>query len=197
MSSPNSQPLTDDAVLLSLVADGDQAAFTDLMSRFMRPLTVFATRFLSSKPDGEDIAQTVFIEVWEKAGTFDPSKASVKTWLYSIARNRCIDAIRKRRLRQFIGLDSPLVDIGSTNAEPSQIAADRAELRAVINELDLLPDRQRLALLLQTVSDMSTREIAETMSTSDGAVEQLIRRARQTIRQKFEYNKVKSNGVEK
>jgi len=70
-------------------------------------------------------------------------------------------------------------------------------LRAVINELDLLPDRQRLALLLQTVSDMSTREIAETMSTSDGAVEQLIRRARQTIRQKFEYNKVKSNGVEK
>jgi len=106
---------------MGLIAKGDQAAFTELMSRFMRPLTVFATRFLSSKSDGEEVAQTVFIEVWQKAGTFDPSKASVKTWLYSIARNRCIDAIRKRRLRQFIGLDSPLVDIGSTNAEHSSL----------------------------------------------------------------------------
>jgi len=175
-------------VLLSLIAKGDQAAFTLLMSRFMRSLTVFATRFLSSQPDGEEVAQTVFIEVWRKAGTFDPAKASAKTWLYSIARNRCIDTIRKRRLRQFVGLDSSAADIASTDAEPSQIAADRAELRAVINELDLLPDRQRLALLLQTVSDMSTREIADTMATSDGAVEQLIRRARRTLRQKFNRN---------
>lgn len=183
---------------MGLIANGDQAAFGMLMSRFMRPLTVFATRFLSSTSEGEDVAQTVFIEVWRKAGTFDPSKASAKTWLYSIARNRCIDAIRKRRLRQFVGLDATVADIGSTASEPSRITADRAELRAVVRELDLLPDRQRMALLLQVVSDMSTRDIAETMATSDGAVEQLIRRARQTLRQKFDRDtNVRKPGVEK
>ena len=183
---------------MGLIAKGDQAAFTELMSRFMRPLTVFATRFLSSKSDGEEVAQTVFIEVWRKARTFDPAKASVKTWLYSIARNRCIDTIRKRRLRQFVGLDSSAADIASTDAEPSRITEKRAELRAVLDALEQLPDRQRLALLLQVVSDMSTREIAETMATSDGAVEQLIRRARQTLRQKFNrISDVRTKGVKK
>lgn len=181
-------------MLLSLIAKGDQAAFTLLMSRFMRPLTVFATRFLSSQPDGEEVAQTVFIEVWRKAGTFDPAKASAKTWLYSIARNRCIDTIRKRRLRQFVGLDAFAADIGSTEAEPFQITAERAELRAALSELEQLPDRQRLALLLQAISDMSTREIADTMAISDGAVEQLIRRARQTLRQKFNRNRRTNKG---
>lgn len=183
-------------MLLGLIAKGDQAAFTVLMLKYVHPLTVFATRFLSSKSDGEDVAQTVFIEVWRKAGTFDPSKASVKTWLFSIARNRCIDTIRKRRLRQFVGLDASVADITSMAAD--RVAEDRAELRAVRNELDLLPDRQRLALLLQAVSHMSTREIAQTMATSDGAVEQLIRRARQTLRQKFSRNgEMRTNGAEK
>ena len=183
MSASSSPPFTDDTVLVGLIASGDQAAFNKLMSIYMRPLTIFTTRFLSSRADGEDVAQIVFMEVWRKAEFFDPSKASVKNWLYGIARNRCIDAIRRQRLRQFIGLDGATEDLASMDPGSFQVMADRAELKSVAEAVHVLPDRQRMALLLHAVSGMTTREIAATMATSDGAIEQLIRRARKTLRQ--------------
>jgi len=185
MSHPKSPPLTDDNVLVSLIAQGDQAAFSQFMTAHMRSITIFSVRFLSSREDGEDTAQAVFMDVWRKAAQFDSKKASAKTWLYRIARNRCIDVIRKRRLRYLIGLDTGEVEVPVDAPTSFQTVADRQDLRAVVHAIDLLPDRQRLALVLSVLSEFPTKDIAEVMGTSDGAVEQLISRARRTLRSKF------------
>ena len=173
-------------MLVSLIAARDQAAFSLFIERYLRPITVFCARFLSSREDGEDVAQTVFIDVWRKAGQFDGTKATVKTWLYRIARNRCIDVLRRRRLKQFVGLDDKTDQVAEDAPSVVRVLSDKQNLTAVVDAIDLLPDRQRMALLLSVISDLSAKTISEVMGTSEGAVEQLIARARRTVRLKFD-----------
>lgn len=172
-------------MLLGLIADGDQAAFSRFMDMHLRPVTLFATRFLSSREEGEDVAQTVFIEVWRKAAQFDRGKASARTWLYSIARHRCIDAMRRLRIRRFVGLEDLAQEPPDLAPTALQRSMDKDRLRAALSGVARLPDRQRMALLLSVVADLSTRDIAGSLGTSEGAVEQLIVRARRTLRQEL------------
>ena len=185
MSDTRPQKFTDDTVLVSLIAAGDQAAFSQFMGKYLRPIAIFSTRYLASRDDGEDVAQAVFIDVWRKAEQFDESKASAKTWLYRIARNRCIDLLRRRRLRQFVGLDDATDDLAEDVPSVAQTLTGKQDLRTVIQAIDKLPDRQRMALVLFAISDMQAKAISEVMETSEGAVEQLIARARKTLKQKI------------
>ena len=170
-------------MLVGLIANGDQTAFSKFMSANLKQLTVFTTRFLATRSDGEDVAQQVFVDVWQKAHTFDGNKASPKTWLYTIARNRCIDVIRKRQLRQMVGLDDKTFDLFVDAPSPTQVVENRQELRRTVEALHRLPERQRLALLLSAVADLPVREIARVLKTSEGATEQLLVRARKRLRQ--------------
>lgn len=183
MSPVPPQRNLDDVVLVGLIAKGDQTAFSKFMSANLKQLTVFTTRFLATRSDGEDVAQQVFVDVWQKAHTFDGNKASPKTWLYTIARNRCIDVIRKRQLRQMVGLDDKTFDLFVDAPSPTQVVENRQELRRTLEALHRLPERQRLALLLSAVADLPVREIARVLKTSEGATEQLLVRARKRLRQ--------------
>ena len=182
MSYPPSRPLTDDTVLVGLIAAGDQAAFSAFMNNHLRAITLFASRFLSSREDGEDTAQAVFMEVWRNADQFDPSRASPKTWLFRIARNRCIDVLRRRRIRQFVGLDEEPGEVPQDAPTALQVLSDKRDLQDVANAIRALPDRQRMALLMNVVGELPVRSVAVAMETSEGAVEQLIARARRTLR---------------
>jgi RNA polymerase sigma-70 factor (ECF subfamily) len=179
----NEPERSNDDELLARIAAGSQAALAELIARHGRGLRIFAARFLGNAADAEEIAQEVFIAVWNKAGRFDPARGRASTWLYRIAANRCIDAKRRRALRAFVGLDD-LQDIVATD-EPDAEArtAARQELAVVREGLARLPARQRMALLLRAVADLDVGAVAEAMESSIGSAEQLLVRARRGLRE--------------
>lgn len=167
---------------MSAIARGDRRALGELIALHGRSLTLVATRFLGNPEDADEVMQDVFLRVWRHAQKYDPARARVKTWLYRITVNICIDRQRRTSLRRFIGLDDPPVEI----ADPQPGAADRLESRRelahVRGAIADLPARQRMALLLSAVAELDTTEVAAAMAVSNGAVEQLLVRARRTLR---------------
>jgi RNA polymerase sigma-70 factor (ECF subfamily) len=172
----------EDDVLLADIAAGDQYMLAGLIARHGRGLRIFATRYLGNTGDAEDVVQDVFVTVWKQAARFDARKGRVSTWLYKITANRCIDYRRRRALRSFIGLDDvqDLLASDQPNAEASTSA--KQELSIVRKGLSKLPERQRMALLLKVVADLDNPAIAEVMGSSPGSVEQLLVRARRSLR---------------
>ncbi|MDW9414258.1 sigma-70 family RNA polymerase sigma factor [Sinorhizobium meliloti] len=172
----------DDEALLARVAAGEQLALRQLIDRHGRGLRLFAGRYLGGSDEAEDVVQDVFISVWKNAKRFDPSKGRATTWLYRIAANRCIDVRRWRKFRILIGFEEAHERSLSEDPEADILIGARQELAIVRASLDKLPDRQRMALLLRAVADLDVPAIAAVMEASTGSVEQLLVRARRTLR---------------
>lgn len=172
-----------DVALLERIAAGDQRAFGALVDRHGKGLRIFATRFLGNAEDGSDVTQEVFMTVWRRAATYDPARGKVSTWLYGIASNRCIDVRRKRAVLGFFGLDNRSDTVSTDEPDAEARTAGRQELAIVRGAIQTLPGRQKMALLLSVVADLDTGEIATAMGTSQGSIEQLLVRARRTLRQ--------------
>lgn len=172
----------EDDELLVRVASGDQDALARLIGRHGRGLRLFATRYLGSSADAEDVVQDVFMSVWKHAARFDPAKGRASTWLYRITANRCIDARRRRTFRVFIGLDDMHDMLADEDPRADARVGARQELAVVRNGLSRLPERQRMALLLRAVADLDVPAIGGVMGTSAGSVEQLLVRGRRALR---------------
>ena len=172
----------DDEELLARVAAGEQPALRQLIDRHGRGLQLFAARYLGGSHDAEDVVQDVFFSVWNNAKRFDRAKGRATTWIYRIAANRCIDVRRWRRFRVFIGFEGTDDVFASEDPQADTLIGARQELAIVRAGLGKLPERQRMALLLRAVADMDVPAIAAVMGTSGGSVEQLLVRARRTLR---------------
>ena len=171
-----------DDELLARIGAGSQAALSELIARHGRGLRMFAARYLGSNGDAEDVVQEVFVTVWKQAFRFDPARARASTWLYRITANRCIDQRRRRALRSFIGLDDIRDEIASPQPDAEAATAARQELAIVREGLSLLPERQRMAVLLRAVGDLDIAAIADVMGSSTGSAEQLLVRGRRMLR---------------
>lgn len=171
----------DDRDLVRDVARGDQSAYAQLVGRHVAAVRAVALRFTGSGADADDIAQEVFLKVWSHAAHFDPEKANFTTWLHRIAANRCFDLLRSRRRWGWLGLDA-----AEEHAAPYPRADDalveRETLDAVRADILSLPERQRMALLLVVTADRTAQDVADVLGINRGAAEQLIVRARQTLR---------------
>ncbi|MGL4235645.1 RNA polymerase sigma factor [Tabrizicola sp.] len=175
----------DDAALLRGIAQGREASLAQLISRHGRGLTAIAARYLGNRAEAEDIVQEVFFRVWQNATRFDPARAKPKTWIYSIAVRLCIDRLRKLKLRRLFGLGAGMdaaEDVGDQTPATDQALADRQALALTRKAISALPDRQRMAILLAAVGGLETARIAETLDITPGAVEQLLVRARRSLR---------------
>jgi RNA polymerase sigma-70 factor, ECF subfamily len=173
------------AALMAQIAAGRETALAQLIALFAGDIVVFASRYLGNRADGEEVAQDTFLRVWRMAARYDPARAKVTTWIYRIAVNLCIDKHRRNRLWRFFG-HQPAADLADTLADPApatpDIVAGRQRLGIARKAIAALPDRQRMAIMLSAVAGLETKEIALAMGASDGAVEQLLVRARRTLR---------------
>jgi RNA polymerase sigma-70 factor (ECF subfamily) len=174
---------------------GEQNALRRLIDRHGRGLRLFATRYLDNAADAEDVVQDVFVSVWKHAGRFDPARGQAATWLYRIAVNRCIDLCRWRRFRTFVGLDEVQDVLPAQQPNMEAGVAARQELDIVRDGLAGLPERQRMALLLRTVADLDVPAVAHIMGSSCGSVEQLLVRARRSLRDRLAI--IESGGLDK
>jgi RNA polymerase sigma-70 factor (ECF subfamily) len=181
-----------DVRLMLRVRDADDAgAFGDLVERYQHRLVGVLHHLLGSADEAEDLAQEVFLRVYRTRRRYHP-QAKFSTWLFTIANNLALNALRSRQRKPVVPL--PAQESGPLGPRPAeQLVADAApppgqrlqqqELAAVIRQaLDGLNERQRMAVVLNKFEDMTYAEIAAVMGLSTKAVKSLLSRARCRLR---------------
>lgn len=172
---------TDDNSLVLRTARGDRLAFAALVHRHLPRLLAVSRRMLGNQTLAEDAAQEALLKLWTHAVRFDPSEARVSTWLTGIAMHICLDRLRKRR-EDFQPDDYDMIEPTYQEAGVSNVeVAARAEAA-----LQVLPERQRQALVLCHYEEMSLSETANIMDCTVEAVESLLVRARDSLRRQLE-----------
>ena len=178
MSSPVSTPKptpkgAQDAALIARIAKKDKEAFAALFSDYAIRVKAFLMRYGTSPTDADDLAQDVMVQVWRRAETFDPAKASASTWVFTIARNRRIDRLRK------IARATPLEDdpLFQPDPEPDALevlSANDRQIR-VQEALNNLNKEQRQVIEASFFVGMSHGEVADALGLPLGTVKSRIR----------------------
>jgi RNA polymerase sigma-70 factor (ECF subfamily) len=179
----------EDVRLMRLVAGGDTAAFEQLIDRHQSLVAGTVARMLGSNSDVEDIAQQVFIRVWKSAGRY-VARAKFTTWLLKITRNLVFNEMRRAKRHPHLPVqiepeadEIPLKDETAATPDASLL---QAELQAEIEKaIMLLPETQRMALVLRRYEELSYEDIAEVLDLSVPAVKSLLFRARTELRERL------------
>lgn len=177
--------------LINHLKNGNPAAFNDLVRLYGNKVVNTCYRFLLNQQDAEDIAQEVFIEVYQSIKSFRHD-AKLSTWIYRIAVTKSLDAIKKRkRQKRFAALGKilHLDDVAhwlAGGTMPHKALEAKEKMQEITTALNTLPDNQRIAFTLSKVEGYSNPEIAEIMQTSVVAVESLIKRAKKQVSAELE-----------
>ena len=162
---------TTDTELLAAVARGDRQAYAALHRRFAAVLLGLVTRILSSRAEAEDVLQEVFLQIWKKAGDFDPRRGRVFPWLATLARNRAFDRLSVLNTRsRLVALRAPRDAVEESGADPVDEASQAENAHDVRRALEQIPDAQRAVLLLAYFQGLSQTEIARRLGTPLGSV---------------------------
>ena len=166
--------LQGDGRLIAMVRSGNAGAFETIVDRYQGRLLGFCRQMLGSTEDAEDVLQEVFVNAY-RAMLGDDREINLRPWLYRIARNRCLNHLRKPTADAQESMDMvPMVDAAST----AEKVHNREEFRQLLADVSKLPETQRSALLLREMDAMSYEEIAQAMETSVPSVKSLLVRAR-------------------
>ena len=204
-------PAQDTEATVLAIQAGDEVAFASLVERHRRELQVHCYRMLGSLDDAEDLVQETFLRAWRKRATFTwHGPSSFRAWLYRIATNACLDALDRlprRVLPTQIGpaadpaaplrpaADQPwlqpypdrlLEGTASTDAQPDEAVVSRETIElAFLATIQLLPPRQRAALIVRDVLGWSAEETASLLDGSVAAANSALQRARATLRERL------------
>ena len=169
--------LQSDEKLIALVRRGHHGAFEALMQRYQPRLLAFCRHMLNSTEDAEDILQEVFAAAFN-AICADERPINARPWLYRIARNRCLNHLRRPSPAGHDSMDVFERDGGTTTADTVH---KREEFRQIVADVQELPESQRTALLLREIDALSYDQIAEAMETTIPSVKSLLVRARVSL----------------
>lgn len=181
--------------MLALKA-GDRDAFNRLLDKYEKQVINFIIRFTGSRADAEDLAQETFLKVYKAAASYYPA-AKFTTWLYRIASNVSLDYLRKmknakktesldERMETMDGhFEKQIADEKYINPGEGMLDAEKQE--AIRKALLSLPENQRAAIILKIYEDRSYAEIASIIGVSAPAVESLLFRARQALKDRLKY----------
>jgi RNA polymerase sigma-70 factor (ECF subfamily) len=169
----------DDSELLDLLATGDEAAFRMLVERHIDRAYAIALRIVGNAADAEDVVQDTMLKIWSHRGRWQHGRAKFSTWLYRVVSNRCIDLRRKPRTENV----ETVPEVADGQPDAASII-ERNELNDLLElAMQRLPEQQRVAVILSYHENMSNGEIAQVMDTTVAAVESLLKRGRQQLRQ--------------
>ena len=166
--------LQGDGRLIAMARGGNSGAFETIVDRYQGRLLGFCRQMLGSTEDAEDVLQEVFVNAY-RAMLADEREINLRPWLYRIARNRCLNHLRKPTADAQESMDMVPVVEAATTAEKVH---NREEFRQLLSDVGKLPETQRSALLLREMDAMSYEEIAAAMETSVPSVKSLLVRAR-------------------
>ena len=175
------EPAARETELLLRVRDArDRNAYADLFGRFASKVKGYLQRTGLNAEDAENILQDIMIAVWNKARLFDPARASARTWIYSLARNRLID-IKRAEQREYAALERYVGETAGDAVYEEDLLA-RAMGQNSVALLDQIPQEQARVLLMAYVEGKSHREIARELNLPIGTVKSRARLGFQRIR---------------
>ncbi len=182
-----------DVQLMLDVKSGDDSSFELLLRKYRTPVVNFLNRMVRDAAAAEDLAQEVFLRVYRARGDYLPS-AKFTTWMFRIATNLALNALRDGRYRhQEISIDHSFGAADGENETPALEVADRQpsiELELIRRDraehirraVEALPEKQRAAVLLHKYQEMDYDEIARVLGCSESALKSLLFRAYETLR---------------
>jgi RNA polymerase sigma-70 factor (ECF subfamily) len=186
-------PPDPDAALMLRVKRGDRAAFAELVDKYKQPVMNFIFRSLRDETEAEDLAQNVFLQVYKSRARYERT-AKFSTWIFTIARNLCLNELRRRSRHPAESLEETHTD---NEDQPARQYEDKTvflptenllhgELAKKIEEaLAELPENQRTAILLCRQDELSYEEISAVLNCSLSATKSLIHRGRETLKEKL------------
>ena len=197
---------TEEAEFMEAARTGDDGRFALLTERFRRELMLHCYRMLASYDDAQDLTQETFLRAWSRRESFQ-GRASLRTWLYRIATNACLDFLEKRRDRQPIPTDlqgaggtgtevvylQPWPDRQPDDPHTQAVARETIEL-AFIVAVQHLPARQRAVLILRDVLGWPAQQTADTLDLTLASANSALQRARVTMRERLPDGRLDWNG---
>jgi RNA polymerase sigma-70 factor (ECF subfamily) len=190
--------LTDEQ-LMEQLQQGNAGALDELYRRHARSLYVLCRNLAPASHDPEDLVHDAFLRVIKSAHTFDPQRASFRTWLYRIARNRCIDVARRASLIRFLPIggraegdarreETATEDVLVDERQDVELLVAQADaMDAVRDCIDRLEHRdEKLAILLYHLSGMVYREIGEVLGKSTSMARNRVKAAQRKVKQCLE-----------
>ncbi|GAA4507866.1 RNA polymerase sigma factor [Hymenobacter ginsengisoli] len=187
--SPTPSAGAADTELVAQLQQGSEAAFRTLVARFQGRVYSTAYSLLRSAEEAEDVAQEVFVEVYQTIGRFR-GEATLSTWLYRLATSRALQHRRRQNARKrfafftnLLGLTNEVLHEPPDHAHPQALLEGVQQLQQLYLHIGRLPGQQQVAFTLRYEQDLRYDEIAAVLGTTVPAVESLLYRARHTLRQ--------------
>lgn len=175
-SRPVPRRLLPNSRLARLAADGDAPAFEEIFRRHHQELYRYCRAILSDPDDAQDALQNTMAAAL-RALPGEPREISLRPWLFRVAHNEAISIARRR------SDSAPVLETDVVAPSAAADAQERERLRSLVADLNALPERQRGALVMRELSDLSYAEIAAALSTSEGAARQIVYEAREAMRE--------------
>lgn len=150
-------------------------------------------QYVLNTEDARDITQEIFVKVYQRYHQYDSAAASLKTWIYRITINHCLDFLKARKSKKRFGFISSLFHADSN--EPIEDAShvdhpgiqteDKEAMKNLLLIIQSLPENQQTAIILTKIEDRPQKEVAEIMNLSVKAIESLLQRAKSSIQNKL------------
>jgi RNA polymerase sigma-70 factor, ECF subfamily len=199
------QDASDEDLMLAFRA-GDASAFQTLVTRHRRPVFHFIARFVGQPARAEDVLQETWLKVIRSAPEYQ-TKAKFTTWVYTIARNLCVDSARKEKYRKTDSLDEPEVQgeeegrtlhetVADSRFDPERGAVNLEVRPLILRALQSLPEEQREVFILREYSGIQFKEIAAVTGVSENTVKSRMRYALEGLRRKLVELGVEPEGQE-
>ncbi|HEY4682911.1 MAG TPA: RNA polymerase sigma factor [Candidatus Acidoferrales bacterium] len=182
-----------DVQLMLGVKEGDETAFELLLARYRSPVINFLYRMLQNRAIAEELAQEVFFRVYRARKDYKPT-AKFTTWMFRIASNLALNAIRDGRAAKALEVaadetdeqsDLPVTQVADCRPTVEQDMMERDRARAIRQAVGALPEKQRTAVFLHKYQDMEYTEIAKIIGCSESALKSLLFRAYETLRERL------------
>ncbi len=183
-ADPKNEDVAAQRLVQRVARNLDREAFAELFDAFAPRVKTFIMRKGASPDLAEDLVQETMINVWTKAGFYDPAKGSVLTWIFTIARNLRIDRIRRESSRPVAELGD--FDPPSEAPAGDEILARKDEARSVARALSKIPPEQMEILTLSFIEDLPQAEIARRLKLPLGTVKSRMRLAYGHLRKNLE-----------
>jgi RNA polymerase sigma-70 factor, ECF subfamily len=173
-------------MLIEELKNGSSEILRALIDRHSKAVIRTCYSFVQNKDDAEDIAQEVFIEVIRSINQFR-SESDLGTWLYRICVNKSLDHLRKqKRNKRIADLKAFFLSRGESAKSPHNQLEEQERKELLRRQIALLPENQRIALILSQYNRLTNKKIAEVMETTESGVESLVTRARANLRKNLE-----------
>jgi RNA polymerase sigma-70 factor, ECF subfamily len=183
------EPLPDEGAVVERILAGDREAFGELVSRYHRVVFSVAYRMTGTRAEAEDLCQDVFLSVYQNLNRFDRGRP-LGPWLRKITCNRALNHLRRRHLERGLFHESDSEPAGlepadANGADPAERLARSERADRLGRAMEALPPRQRLAVTLKYVEELTADEIAQALNAPRNTVKTWLLRARETLRREL------------